>query len=141
MNTLTTDALRAHGKRLIILDNANQYSSYGDGNSTLVPGPIVAEFERMTAPQAQAHAFTLWQSQATATNIRDVVIQSVLFANTATSCLMATKPICDVGTLPWLQANLPRAAAKGRLNVIMNDFFDGATADVAIAASRKALEG
>ena len=99
---------------------------------------IVAEFEKVNPNVQAGHPFTNLQCQATATNITDVVVYSVLAANADSSCLLATKPTCDEQTLPWIMANAGRLDG-GQLVVVMNDFFDGATADVAIEWSRRRL--
>ena len=126
-------------KRIIIFSNADSYSTYTDAaNATLNGDPIVKEFEKIT-PQSQAgKPFTNLQCQATATNLKDAVVYSVLAANTDGSCLMATKPICDSKTLPWIMANAGRLD-KNQLVVVMNDFFDGLTADVAVQWSQRRL--
>jgi hypothetical protein len=100
---------------------------------------IVAEFEKLDPNSQRDRAFTNIQCQATASNIRDVVIYSVVSANASNSCLLATKALCDSKTLPWIRRN-----ALGKLNgegliVIMNDFFDGATADVGVGLSKQRL--
>ncbi|KAH8764019.1 PLC-like phosphodiesterase [Hyaloscypha finlandica] len=139
MRNLTIDQLREQRKRLILFANSDSFSTYTDpGNATLNGDSIIAEFEKIS-PQSQAgKPFTNLQCQATATNIRDAVVYSVLAAGADSSCLMATKPICDSKTLPWITANAGRLV-DGQLVVAMNDFFDGATADVAIEWSRRRL--
>lgn len=139
MRNLTIEQLREQKKRLILFANSDSFSTYTDaGNATLNGDSIVAEFNAIT-PQSQAgKPFTNLQCQATATNIRDAVIYSVLTAGTDNSCLLATKPICDSKTLPWIQANAGRLV-DGQLVVAMNDFFDGGTADVAVEWSRRRL--
>jgi hypothetical protein len=139
--TLSISALRTQNKRLILFSNADSFSTYTDaGNATLVPAPLVAEFENLASNPALANGkpFTNLQCQATATNIRDVVIYSVLAANASSSCLLATKGVCDDGTLPWIVGNGQRLKGD-QLVVVMNDFFDGATADVGVEWSRKRL--
>ena len=86
------DSLRKTGRRIIILTNTSQYSSYGDvSNATLTPAPIVAAFNAMTTSQQESADITLLQCQATATNLEDVVIYSVLSSNASNSPLAATK--------------------------------------------------
>lgn len=79
------------------------------------------------------------QCQATASAIPAAVVYSVLSAGASNSCLLATKPICDAKTLPWVRDNALRACGGEDLVVVMNDFFDGATADVAMELSRQRL--
>jgi hypothetical protein len=139
MHQLTIAQLRDQRKRLILFGPVDSYSTYTDAaNATLDGRSIVDEFEKVT-PQGQAgKAFTNLQCQATATNLPEAVAYSVLAANVDSSCLMATKPICDEKTLPWIMANADKLDG-GQLVVAMNDFFDGATADVAIEWCRRRL--
>ena len=142
MLTLTISQLRTQSKRLILFSNADSFSTYTDaGNATLVPGPLISEFESLAANPGQAagRPFTNLQCQATATNIKDVVVYSVLAANTDNSCMLATKAVCDNSTLPWIVGNGGRLEGN-ELVVMMNDFFDGATSDVGVEWSRKRLE-
>lgn len=139
MQRLTIAQLREQRKRLILFGPVDSYSTYTDaGNATLDGRSIVAEFEKVNPNVQAGHPFTNLQCQATATNITDVVVYSVLAANADSSCLLATKPTCDEQTLPWIMANAGRLDG-GQLVVVMNDFFDGATADVAIEWSRRRL--
>jgi hypothetical protein len=140
MLSLTISDIRDQHKRLIWFTPADSFSTYTDeGNATLDGDSIIAQFESLSPANQAGKPFTNLQCQATATNIPDAVAYSVLAANADSSCLMATKPICDSKTLPWIAANAGRLDA-GELVVVMNDFFDGATADVAIEWSRKRLE-
>ena len=135
------ESLRNSGKRLILLNSVDSFSTYTDaGNATLNGDSIVQEYENMNTDQQNGKAFTNIQCQATATNIRDVVIYSALDASVSNSCLMATKPICDSKTLPWIRQNALDKLRADQLVVIMNDFFDGATADVGIGLSEKRLD-
>lgn len=141
MLTLTIEQLRDQHKRLIVFGPTDSYSTYTDaGNATLTGDSIVAEFETLSQnPKlAAGKPFTNLQCQATATNLPDAVAYSVVSANADSSCLLATKPICDSKTLPWISANAGKLL-DGELVVAMNDFFDGATADVAIQWSRQRL--
>ncbi|RDW71674.1 hypothetical protein BP5796_07708 [Coleophoma crateriformis] len=139
MKCLTIDQLREQRKRLILFMPTDSFSTYTDAASaTLTGDTILAEFERIQPDVQAGKAFTNLQCQATATNIPETVAYSVLAANASSSCLMATKPICDSKTLPWIMANAGRLA-DGQLVVAMNDFFDGATADIAIQWSRNRL--
>ncbi|KAF4631980.1 hypothetical protein G7Y89_g6158 [Cudoniella acicularis] len=140
MRNLSIQDLRAQNKRLILFVNSDSFSTYTDaGNATLDGTSLIAEFNAITPENQQGKPFTNFQCQATATNIRDVVVYSVLAADASSSCLLATKPICDAKTLPWIRDNAGRLI-DGQLVVAMNDFFDGATADVCIGWSRKRLE-
>jgi len=136
----TIDGLRQQGKRLIVLPPTNSYSTYTDqGNATLNGDSIIAEFEKLSPQAVAGQPFTDIQCQATASNIKDVVIDSVLTSNASNSCLLATKAICDNKTLPWIRQNALQRLPPDQLTVVMNDFFDGATADVAIGLSRQRL--
>jgi hypothetical protein len=100
---------------------------------------MIAEFEKLSPECHNDKAFVNIQCQATATNIRDVIIYSVMSANASNSCLLSTKAICDSETLPWVRRNALGKLGPEGLVVVMNDFFDGATAEVAIGLSRERL--
>jgi hypothetical protein len=141
MRNLSIQQLRDQKKRLLLFGPVDSFSTYTDaGNATLNGDSIIDEFNRITPQSEAGKPFTNLQCQATATNIPDAVAYSVVSANAGNSCLMATKPICDSKTLPWIQANAGRLG-EGELVVAMNDFFDGATADVCVEWSKKRLEG
>lgn len=139
MRNLTIAQLRDQHKRLILLSNSDSFSTYTDaGNATLSGDSIIDEFNRISEQSQAGKPFTNLQLQATATNIPEAVAYSVISANASNSCLLATKPIIDSKTLPWIQQNGGRLDPN-QLVVTMNDFFDGATADVAVEWSRKRL--
>jgi hypothetical protein len=137
----TIAQLRDSGKRLIIVRDIPSLSSYTDeANATLNGDSMVAEYNNLNTDRQNGNVFTNIQCQATATNIRDVVIYSALSADVSNSCILATKPICDIKTLPWIRDNaLDHLKAEQNI-VIMNDFFDGATADVAVDLSNRRLD-
>ena len=133
--------LRQDRKRLIVFASANSLSTYTDeGYATLNGDSIVGAFSSLLTPQnAAGKAFVNIQCQATASNIPRAVAYSVLSASASTSCLLATKAICDSKTLPWVRDNALRACGDQELIVVMNDFLDGATADVCVELSRSRL--
>lgn len=142
MKRCSVAELRRDGKRLIMLDSVDSLSTYTDeANATLNGDSIVAELPRVLTPENQrGKAFVNIQCQATASNIPKAVVYSVLEAGTTTSCLLATKGICDSKTLPWCRDNVLQTCELDQLVVMMNDWIDGATADVAIQLSRQRLE-
>ena len=133
--------LRNENRRLIVLQNVGQASNYDDAaNATLTGDPMVDKLREMAQNPPQGRALVLLQCQATATNIRDVIIASVLNADVSTSPILATKPVCDNKILPLLRGDTGRDLAReDGLVVMMNDFFDGGTADVAIGLCRSRL--
>lgn len=133
--------LRDANKRLVVLREVNTYSTYDDlANATLDGTTILARFETLDGSQLSSHDLTNIQVQATATNIKDVVIHAVLTSDDNNSVLMATKAICDLNLLPWVRDHVVgRVNGEEGLVVLMNDFFDGATADVAIDVTRQRL--
>ena len=137
----TIGQLRRDRKRLIVMENVGSLSTYTDaGNATLNGDSIVAEFGTALTAQNEANtAFINIQCQATATNVPKAVVYSVLSASASNSCLLSTKAICDSETLPWVRDNALRACGDQALVVVMNDFFDGATASVAVDLSRQRL--
>ncbi|KKY35359.1 putative phospholipase c [Diaporthe ampelina] len=137
----TIGDLRRDRRRLIMLRDVDSISTYTDaGNATLNGDSIVEGFGTVLHPECcGGRGFINIQCQATASNIPKAVVYSVLEAGASTSCLLATKPICDSKTLPWVKDNALRACGNNDLVVVMNDFFDGATADVAMELSRQRL--
>jgi hypothetical protein len=134
-------SLRDQKKRLIILRDTNQVSNYDDeANASLDGDSMVEKLHSMCADPPKGHPITLLQCQATATNIRDVIIASVLNADVSTSPILATKPVCDHKILPLLRGEKGRALMREEsVVVVLNDFFDGATADVAIGLCKERL--
>jgi hypothetical protein len=136
---LTIAELRDQRKRLILFANCDSFSTYTDeGNATLTGDSILAEFERLSPQTGDGKPFINLQCQATATNVPEAVAYSVIAANASSSCLLATKPICDEKTLPWILTNSNKLH-EDQLVVAMNDFFCGATADVCCEISRRRL--
>ena len=137
------DELRQQNKRLILLQVANQYSNWDEPKwATLDGKSILDTFPGLIqkAPEKLKDAtLAVWQIQATGTSVNRAVIPISIFASGLTSVLLATKPIVDAITLPWLQSNVFPSMPSTKLQVIMNDWFDGATADVAIKLSEQYL--
>jgi hypothetical protein len=135
--------LRNEKKRLIILKDTSQCSNYDDdANATLTGDSMVLKLTSMCEDPPKGHPITLLQCQATATNIRDVIIASVLEADVSTSPILATKPVCDHKILPLLRGETGKKLTREEsVVVVLNDFFDGATADVAIGLCRERLGG
>jgi hypothetical protein len=133
--------LRNEKKRLIVLQNARQVSNYDDNaNATLTGESMVDKLNDMAQNPPSGHPITLLQCQATSTNIRDVIIASVVDSDVSTSPILATKPVCDEKILPLLRGDTGRSLSReDGVVVLMNDFFDGATADVAIRMCRDRL--
>jgi hypothetical protein len=101
---------------------------------------MVTKLNEMAKSPPKGHPITLLQCQATATNIRDVIIASVVDSDVSTSPILATKPVCDGKILPLLRGECGKCLTKEEsVVVLLNDFFDGATADVAIELCRERL--
>jgi hypothetical protein len=133
--------LRNEKKRLIVLQNASQSSNYDDNaNATLTGDSMVDKLNDMARDPPSGHSITLLQCQATATNIRDVIVASVVDSDVSTSPILATKPVCDAKILPLLRGDTGRQLVReDGVVVLMNDFFEGGTADVAIGMCRERL--
>ncbi|KAF2796193.1 PLC-like phosphodiesterase [Melanomma pulvis-pyrius CBS 109.77] len=133
--------LRNERKRLIVTRDVDQCSNYDDAaNATLDGESMVNKLNDMGREPPRGHPITLLQCQATATNIRDVIIASVMDSDVSTSPILATKPICDAKILPLLRGETGRNLSREEsVVVLLNDFFDGATADVAITMCRERL--
>lgn len=142
MTNLSIQDLRNQRKRLILFKEVSVLSTYDDtSNATLNGDSIIAAFNKTLSTAAEdGKALVNLQCQATASNIKEVVIYSVITANVSNSCLMSTKGICDSKTLPWIDRYaLQRLQAPGKPIVIMNDFIDGHTAEVGIVLSQRRL--
>ena len=133
--------LRNERKRLIVLQNARQVSNYDDAaNATLTGETMVSKLQDMSNNPPSGHPIILLQCQATATNIRDVIIASVLDSDVSTSPILATKAVCDNKILPLLRGDVGKKLTReDGVVVLMNDFLDGATVDVAIGMCRDRL--
>lgn len=142
MKRKTIGELRGERKRLIVLEMVDSLSTYTDeGNATLNGDSMLAALPRvLTRDNQRGKAFVNIQCQATASNIPKVVAYSVLEASVTTSCLLATKGICDSKILPWCRDNVLRLCELDQSVVMMNDWIDGGTADVAVNLSRQRLE-
>ncbi|PSN73729.1 hypothetical protein BS50DRAFT_515261 [Corynespora cassiicola Philippines] len=134
--------LRDEKRRLIITRDLNQVSNYDDdANATLDGVKMVDKLTVMAKDPPRGHPVVLLQCQATATNIRDVILASVLDSDVSTSPILATKPVCDAKILPLLRGDTgKRFWDEGGIVVLLNDFFDGATADVAIQLCEERLK-
>lgn len=133
-------ALRSSGRRLIALTDAPKYDSYSDpAYATLASDPILANMRAMTTAGQANNDFSILQCQATPTNIKDVVVYSVLTANTSTSCLTETKARLTSEILPWVRGNALGELRAEEAVVVMNDFLEGGTVDVAVGMSRERL--
>lgn len=134
------DQLRSGGQRLIYLVEADKYDSWEEhAYATLTAGSIIQRFKSMNTQGQEAHALTVLQCQATSQSIPGVLIYSVFAANAATSCLSETKAMLDQETLPWIKNNVLGQLKAEKPVVVMNDFMDGATVDVAIGLSKARL--
>jgi hypothetical protein len=133
--------LRNEKKRLVVLQNARQISNYDDtANATLTGDSMVDKLNEMARNPPSGHPIVLLQCQATATNIRDVIIASVVDSDVSTSPILATKPVCDNKILPLLRGETGRDLTReDGVVVLMNDFFDGATAQITIEICKRRL--
>lgn len=141
LKSSTIAQLRIAHKRLVVVKDASQYSSYDDiANATLNGNTIIQRFEGLKREDQANYTFTILQCQATATNINELVAYSATASNAATSVLMATKAACDIKTLEWINRNAASRLESNKSLVIMNDWLDGATCDVAIELSKQRLQ-
>ncbi|KAI1842418.1 hypothetical protein JX266_011459 [Neoarthrinium moseri] len=135
--------LRNKQKRLIVLQDIGQYSSYlEDEYKTFDGSNIVKVFEgflKNASTSLKGNDLAVWQCQATSTLKWAADLASILKPSSLalTSPLLATKARCDTQTLSWLLNNVFPTMRATVLQAIINDFLDGATVDVAIALSQK----
>jgi hypothetical protein len=134
------DVLRNSGQRLICIVEGAKYDSWtAQAYATLSAAPILGRFESMNTEGQEAYPLTVLQCQATSQSIKEVCVYSVFAANAATSCLSETKAMLDQQTLPWIKDNVLERLRAEKPIVVMNDFIDGATVDVAIGLSKARL--
>lgn len=86
----------------------------------------------MTTEGQEIYFLRVLQCQATSRSIKEVLVYSVFAANAATSCLSETKARLNQSTLPWIRGHMLESLQAEKPVVIMNDYTDGATVDVAI---------
>jgi hypothetical protein len=140
ITTQTIDQLRQSGKRLIKVKGVDSDSNYDDkANATLNGDSIIQALDKLK-PSGDKKKFIYLQCQATASNIKDVLVYSVLAADTATSCLTATKAICDSKTNGWLKNNGAKLNKSEQVTIIGNDFLDMGTTARAIAWTEQRLK-
>jgi hypothetical protein len=139
LKTMTIAQLRDAGKRLIcaykdeaslndIFDGERHGNSGGTG--------ILEEFELMAETYDKTCDWTMMQCQSTLMENTEMRALAILARD---NILLQPKAHVDPKTLGWLQANVTSRFKKDQLMVIMNDFFDMATADTAIQLSRNRM--
>lgn len=135
------EALIRTNTRLIFLNQiegeTRKYDSYSGAYATLRPGPIIAAFEAMKAEMPNGEDYVVMQMQATATGITSVIVPAVLTASDAHSPLLATKPVMDAATNPWLREHAAKRLPPGRLLVLLNDFVDNCMVETAIMVTEQ----
>ncbi|KAJ7576128.1 PLC-like phosphodiesterase [Mycena floridula] len=132
------ETLRTNKERLIILNGGSKADSYNEAAyTTLTAEPIITCFELMSNI---SQTITVLQCQGTPTLIGLVQAYAVAYANSATSPLMETKARFDLRTLPWVLNHAVKKFSADHNLIIMNDFIDGATCDVAIQLSEERLK-
>jgi hypothetical protein len=132
MTSQTIDDLRKARKRLLMLQNVDNYNIYSDqANATLTGDSIIAQFNSISTSQQDGKALTNIQCQATATNLGLKIWFSAIAATASNSWLLATKAICDSKTMPWVRDHALAKLTRDQLLVVMDDFVDGAVSDVA----------
>ncbi|KAL2124948.1 hypothetical protein VTJ04DRAFT_1313 [Mycothermus thermophilus] len=142
MRRRTVAELRRDRKRLIMLDSVDSLSTYGDDTYATLDGEsILRSLPGVLAKDKQrGKAFVNIQCQATPSNIPKAVAYSVIGAGETTSVLMATKGVCDHKILPWVRDNVLKTVELEHLVVLMNDWLEGGTVDVAYKLSKQRLE-
>ncbi|ABI62662.1 phosphatidylinositol-specific phospholipase C domain-containing protein [Granulibacter bethesdensis] len=137
-------SLISANKRLIVLYQSGsyrtvtRYDSYSDGAyGTTCPASILGALNNMNAGGQSSADYTVLQLQGTATNTKSGAAAAILGDGDASSPLLATKPVFDAATIPWV-----RGVAGGRFLprqplVLLNDFADNAMTSTAIAVTRQ----
>ncbi|OCT47285.1 PLC-like phosphodiesterase [Cladophialophora carrionii] len=141
MTSQTIDELRRTQRRLLVIQNVDNYNIYSDqANATLDGDSIVAQFNNISTAQQDGKAFTNIQCQATATNLGLKIWFSAIAATASNSWLLATKAICDSKTMPWVKDKALEKLPRDQLLVLMDDFVDGGMCDVALDLSMQRLK-
>ena len=138
--------LVASNTRLIFLnqipnstDPTTKYDSYGGGNISLVPDPLISALESMTTACQKCYTYTVLQLQATATGVASVQVGGLFSASLTASPLMSTKALFDASTLPWVLKHANHRLRAHQPIVLLNDFIDNATVSTAIALTRQRM--
>jgi hypothetical protein len=138
--------LLAANKRLIFLNQigswypAKKYDSYNPSYSTTQPQPIVSALNAMSSAGQNGYDYTVLQLQGTATGTgTSVKVSGAISLSSAASPLMSTKALFDSNTYPWLLANVSKNLSKNQLVVFINDFFDNALAQSAMAITKQRM--
>ncbi|EXJ57616.1 hypothetical protein A1O7_07965 [Cladophialophora yegresii CBS 114405] len=141
MTSHTIDDLRKERKRLLVMQNVDNYNIYSDqANATLNGDSIIAQFNNIATFKQEGKAFTTIQCQATATNLGLEIWFSAIAATASNSWLLATKAICDSKTMPWVRDKALGKLPGDQLLVLMDDFVDGGMCDVAMDLSMQRLK-
>ncbi|KAL3479746.1 PLC-like phosphodiesterase [Aspergillus californicus] len=126
------EALRQENKRFIMSFKDEGYAPYDDYKTArhiIADGSgIVTEFNNMTADKQNGTDMTYLQCQTTMSSNGVALGAAITFHNRV---LLAQKANTDNVTLGWLYANAKARFGDDHLLVILNDFFDLATSDVA----------
>lgn len=135
------EALIRDDTRLIFLNQiegeTSFYNSWGAAYATLTPGPIIRAFEGMKREMPPGADYVMMQMQATATNLDSVIAASVMTTSDASSPLLATKPVMDAATNPWLREHAAKRLSPDHLLVFLNDFVDNCMVDTAIMVTEQ----
>jgi len=135
------DALIRDNIRLIFanpIENGDRfYNSWSGAYATLRPAPIIKAFEGMKREMPARTNHVVMQMQATATKIDAVVAASVVTSSDASSPLLATKPVMDAATNPWLRAHAAKRLSPDHLLVFLNDFVDNCMVETAIMVTEQ----
>ncbi|CBF73620.1 hypothetical protein AN7970.2 [Aspergillus nidulans FGSC A4] len=126
------DTLRQENKRFILSfknDGYNPYDNFDTKRHAVADGSgIITELSEMSAEKQKGTPMTYLQCQTTMSSNTYGLAAAITFHNRV---LLAQKAKTDPLTLDWLYAHVKARLGDDHLLVIMNDFFDLATSDVA----------
>ncbi|KAL6228821.1 hypothetical protein BDW75DRAFT_250564 [Aspergillus navahoensis] len=126
------ETLRQENKRFIMSfkdEGYYPYDDYGTERHVIADGSgIITEFNNMSADKQKGTAMTYLQCQTTMSSNGFGLGAAIAFHNRV---LLAQKANTDPLTLNWLYKNAKTRFGDDHLLVIMNDFFDLATSDIA----------
>lgn len=141
------DALIQSNTRLIFLNQIpgmpqpeiTKYDSYGPGNASLSPAPLLQALAGMNTAGQANNTYTVLQLQGTATAVASVQQLGLVSSSQTASPLMSTKALFDASTLPWVLQNANNNLKAPQPIVLLNDFIDNATVDTAITLTMQRM--
>lgn len=134
--------LVASKKRLLFLNQISgettKYDSYTDDYNTTSSGPIVQALAAMNTAGQGGRTYTVLQLQGTASGA--ISYNGFVTSSQTADTLMSTKGSNDIATLPWVLEHANDQLQAPQPVVLLNDFIDNATVDIAATLTLQRLQ-